>query len=76
MRWVTTEEAGPVTFYQDYQDSKGFSMHNRSRQAPELKALLVHLQSKMSPAKRLRDQAAAVATEIITQVQRRSRLRK
>jgi len=43
---------------------------------PELQALLAHLQTKMSPKKRLKIQAAAVAAEIITLAQRQSRLRK
>ena len=51
-------------------------MHNPSPRAPELKALLAHLQTKMSPKKRLQVQAAAVATEIIALAQRQSRLKK
>ena len=52
------------------------SMQNPSPQTPELKALLAHLQTKMSPKKRLQVQAAAVATEIIALAQRQSRLKK
>jgi hypothetical protein len=51
-------------------------MQNPPPQTPELKALLAHLQTKMSPKKRLRVQAAVATTEIIAQVQRQSRLRK
>jgi hypothetical protein len=51
-------------------------MQNPSPQAPELKTLLAHLQSKMSPEKRLKVAAEILATEIIAQVQRKSRQRK
>lgn len=50
-------------------------MHNPPP-APELKALLARLQTRMSSQKTLRVQAAIVATEIIAQVQRQSRLKK
>jgi hypothetical protein len=46
------------------------------RQAPELKALIARLQSKASPAKRLRSRAAVLTAEIIAQIQRQSRLKK
>jgi hypothetical protein len=52
------------------------SMQNPSPQAPELKALLAHLQTRMSSKKRLRVQAAVVATEVIALAQRQSRLKK
>jgi hypothetical protein len=51
-------------------------MQNPTPQAPELKALLAHLQTRMSPRKRLRVRAAALTIEIIAQIQRQSRLKK
>jgi len=51
-------------------------MHKPPRQAPELKALIARLQTKTSPAKRLRVRAEALTAEIIAQIQRQSRLKK
>jgi hypothetical protein len=51
-------------------------MHNPTPQARELKALLAHLQTSMSPKKRLQVQAAALTIEVIARVQRQSRLKK
>jgi hypothetical protein len=51
-------------------------MHNPSPQAPELKNLLAHIQHTMSPGKRLRVKAEVLTTEIIAQVQRKSRRKK
>jgi len=51
-------------------------MHKPPRQAPELKALLARLQTKVSPAKRMRVRAEVLTAEIIAQIQRQSRLKK
>jgi hypothetical protein len=51
-------------------------MQNPPPRAPELKALLAHLQTKTSPAKMLKVRAKVLTTEIIALVQRQSRLRK
>jgi hypothetical protein len=51
-------------------------VHIPTPQAPELKALLAHLQTSMSPAKRLRVRAEVLASDIIAQIQRKSRLKK
>jgi hypothetical protein len=60
-----------------YRRPKGFHpMQNPTPQAPALKALRAHLETSMSPKKRLRVQAAVIATEIIAQVQRQGRLKK
>jgi hypothetical protein len=55
---------------------RSVSMQKKTPQAPELKALLAQLQTRMSPKKRLRVRAAMLVTEIIAQVQRQSRLGK
>jgi hypothetical protein len=51
-------------------------MQNPPPRAPELKALLAHLQTKTSPTKILKIRAKVLTTEIIALVQRQSRLRK
>jgi hypothetical protein len=51
-------------------------MHKPIPQAPELKALLAHFQTKTSPTTRLRLRAAASVAEIIAKIQHQSRLKK
>ena len=51
-------------------------MHNPPSPAPELKALLSRLQTKMSPAKSMQVRAEVLAHEIIARVQRKSRQKK
>jgi hypothetical protein len=45
-------------------------------QAPELKALLSRLQTKMSPAKTIQVRAEVLINEIIARAQRKSRQKK
>jgi hypothetical protein len=52
------------------------SMQNPPSPAPELKALLSRLQTKMSPAKSMQVRAEVLTNEIIARVQRESRHRK
>jgi hypothetical protein len=42
-------------------------------QLPELKTLIANLRGKTSPKKRLKDQAAVIATDIISNIRRQSR---
>jgi hypothetical protein len=51
-------------------------MQKPTSQAPELKALLAHIDAKISPAKRLRVRAENATAEIIARAQRQSRLKK
>ena len=51
-------------------------MQNRSPQTSELKALLAHIQMKMSPKKRLRVRAEMLTAEIIARARRESYFRK
>lgn len=51
-------------------------MQKPAPQAPELKTLLAHLQTKTSPTKILRARAEVLTTEIIALCQRQSRLKK
>ena len=51
-------------------------MQNAPSQAPELKALLSRLQTRMSPAKTMQVRAEVLANEIIARAQRKSHQRK